>query len=74
MLELLISLSYISFGILLFIVDIKFNLSKFLYKGAFNDGGFGLMLAIYIVFSPIILLSIIWNTIAKIFNYIIKNI
>jgi hypothetical protein len=73
MLELLISLSYIAFGVLLFAIDIKYNISRFLTTGCFDDGGFGLMLCIYIVFSPIVLLSMIWNTIINFFNYIFKN-
>ncbi len=73
MLELLISLAYIAFGILLFKVDIEYNVSRFLSVGCFDDGGFQVMLVFYIVFSPIVLLSIIWNTITKFLNYIIKN-
>jgi len=73
MLELLIALSYIAFGIILFKIDIEFNLSRFLYTACFEGAGFQLFMIFYILFSPIVLFSIIWNGIAKFLNYIIKN-
>jgi len=73
MLELLIALSYIAFGIILFKIDIEFNISRFLYTACFEGAGFQLFMIFYILFSPIVLLSMIWNTIAKFLNYIIKN-
>jgi hypothetical protein len=74
MIELLIAILYIIAGIALFKIDIEYNISRFLTAGCFDDGGFGLMLCIYIVFSPIVLLSMIWNTIRNFFNFKKNNL
>lgn len=68
MIELLIAVLYIIWGITLFKIDIDYDISGILYAGCFEDKGFELFFIFYIVMSPIIVGIIIYNQLKKIFN------
>ena len=70
MLELLIAIIYIAFGIALFKIDIEYDLSGILYVGCFEDAGFEILFLFYAALSPIVICKAIINQIKKLINYV----
>jgi hypothetical protein len=73
MLELLIAILYLAIGFIFFVIDMNFG-SVILYKGAFDDGGFGLWFVIYITVWPILLIYICVYFIIKFLKNIWKKL
>jgi len=69
MLELLIAIIYIAFGIALFKIDIEYDLSGILYVGCFEDAGFEILFLFYAALSPIVMFRIVINQFRKLINY-----
>ena len=72
MIELLIAVLYIIFGIALFKIDIDYDISGILYSGCFENKGFELFFIFYIVLSPIIVVITIYNQFKKLFRYLCR--
>jgi hypothetical protein len=70
MIELILAILYIIFGISLFKFDIEHNISGRLYAGCFDDKGFELYLIFYIIMSPLIVGIIIYNQIKKLLKFL----
>jgi hypothetical protein len=70
MIELILAILYIIFGISLFKFDIEYNISGRLYAGCFDDKGFELYLIFYIIMSPLIVGIIIYNQIKKLLKFL----
>ena len=69
MLELLIAILYIAFGIALFKIDIDYNISGILYTGCFDGAGFNILFIFYAALSPIVICKTIINQFRKLINY-----
>ena len=69
MLELLIAILYIAFGIALFKIDIEYNISGILYVGCFEGAGFNILFIFYAALSPIVICKAIINQTKKLINY-----
>ena len=72
MLELLIAILYIAWGIALFKIDIDYNISGILSIGCFDGAGFNILFIFYAALSPIVMLRTIINQFIRLFNYIYK--
>lgn len=72
MLELLIAILYIAWGIALFKIDIDYNISGILSIGCFDGAGFNILFIFYAALSPIVMLRTIINQVIRLFNYIYK--
>jgi hypothetical protein len=73
MLELLIAILYVAWGITLFKIDINHDLSGILYFGCFEGAGFSLLFIFYAALSPIVMICIVLNQFKRLFNYLFKN-
>lgn len=69
MLELLIAIVYIAFGIALFKIDIDYNISGILYTGCFDGAGFNLLFLFYAALAPLVICKTIINQFKKLINY-----
>ena len=72
MIELILAILYIIFGISLFKFDIENNISGMLYAGCFDDKGFELYLIFYIIMSPYVVGVIIYNQIKNLIKYLCR--
>jgi|APCry1669188879_1035177.scaffolds.fasta_scaffold00707_5 hypothetical protein len=72
MIELLIALLYIVWGIALFKIDIDYDVSGILYAGCFENKGFELFFIFYIIMSPIIVVITIYNQFKKLFRFLCR--
>jgi hypothetical protein len=73
MLELLISILYVAWGIVLFKIDINHDLSGLLSFGCFEGAGFNLLFIFYAALSPIVMVSIVYTQFKRLLNYLFKN-
>lgn len=73
MLELLIAITYVILGIILFKIDINYDLSGILTFGCFENKGFEILFIFYAAMTPIVLFMMIMNSIRKMFVYIFKT-
>jgi hypothetical protein len=72
MLEILIAILYLAWGIALFKIDIDYNISGILSAGCFDGAGFNILFLFYAALSPIVMLRTIINQVIRLFNYIYK--
>lgn len=74
MLELLIAILYIAWGIALFKIDIDYNISGILSVGCFDGAGFNILFIFYAALSPIVLISIVLHQIKLLSKKLIQLI
>jgi hypothetical protein len=74
MLELLISILYVAWGITLFKIDIDYDISGILSVGCFDGAGFNILFIFYAALSPIVMIRIVINQLIRLFNLLYKNI
>ena len=74
MLELLIAILYVAWGITLFKIDIEYDLSGILYAGCFDGAGFNILFIFYSALSPFVMIRIIINQIKRVYNLFYKSI
>jgi hypothetical protein len=69
MLELIIAILYIVFGLTIFKIDIEYNISGILSAGCFDGAGFNVLFIFYAFLSPIVICKAIINQFRKLINY-----
>jgi hypothetical protein len=74
MLELLIAISYVAWGITLFKIDINHNISGILSVGCFDGAGFNVLFLFYASLSPIVMIAIILNQLKILVGLFTKQI
>jgi len=70
MIELIIAILYVAWGITLFKIDIDYNISGILSTGCFNGQGFNVLFIFYAALSPIVICSTILTQFRRLLNKI----
>jgi len=74
MLELLISILYVAWGIALFKIDIDYDISGILSVGCFDGAGFNILFIFYAALSPIVMIRIVINQLKIFSNLLYRSI